>query len=383
MVIELVGSATDVDLLLVSPWRTSLEEDDLPTLVSVGVDDERGAKRGKHGRLESAYSPDLLLPVIAEIAQYADPFDPYSVGHALFNECRAPAGHPRCPLAKTIVEMPDFKGWGWEAILRHALDGDVSPQKFAGWRIRDTAERPIDKPLARTWLKRVVALRDQRTVTPDEFDETCRQLEHEGRRHRRSPGRLRPPTSGQIRRVYGSWKAALKDSGLEVSDRQGGPRVRGVPIVEAIEFCLEAHGALPTEKDVRLRFAEANNFALAARQPDQTTETIYAELRARRARVGKWTPPEYAPRHVRGLFSIPTGREYGPPRKPWKTRRECVDSLKRFRRWLPSGVNATQARYLEFVRKHEGEAPLSSVIRAGGMAALLAVADREQLADHQ
>jgi hypothetical protein len=245
----------------------------------------------------------------------------------------------------------------------------VQQQRTRGWFMEDRHVRHA--------LQRVARHLDRDTLGPSDYA-TGRDALLASLRRRRGGELVDLPTFGQVLYATG-WANALRLAGL------GSPPLEethadqlGVPVEDAIEMCLHAHGALPTRNDL-LRFRRTNGFRMADTRPPYAA---YVEaLTERRRAQGLWTPPGYPPfggrpdytQLVAGLCA-PPGRRYR-----WDDEAELLEAMIAFLDWIGPRRQPTKLTYAEYHRKHPGT-PSESIWRQhGGWRAIRDRAQRERL----
>jgi hypothetical protein len=181
------------------------------------------------------------------------------------------------------------------------------------------------------------------------------------------------PTSAQlIKLAQGSWSDV--QALAELRPRKRG-RKPGLPLGDAIEQCLHAHGALPTRRELHA-FANANRISIA--RHERAYPDAIERLRARRARHGRWTPPGPPPAAQRPDYTRTLqhggGRRQG--RQKW-TREDCIQALCAFLAWLSANeprATPTQSRYNAWSAKRPAQPWGKTIINHRGWNPLLAEA---------
>ena len=307
-------------------------------------------ERTPAGRFTARHDLRSLLGVVAAAAGEANPDAPARTTQRAYDAARAGAGHPSAPCAaQTAVRL----GLGWRDVLDVALARSQNFQgKSIGRRARVEHAPWIGADDVRVSLRLVADACGQSTLSRSDYAAERERMRDEAARARRHY--VEPPllTDAEIRRVTGCWNEALAIAGLEARPRGND---RGLPFVDAIELCLEAHGALPDRDDFRA-FAKANRIRIE-HQGDRRWSDLVASLRRRREREGKWTPPAPLERALRPDFTEPVALEVSAPeplptRAPW-TREECLEALAELLRELGESTYLTQKLYLETCRKRQ------------------------------
>jgi hypothetical protein len=325
-------------------------------------------KRGRDGRVESRYDLRTLLDAVAVIARLANPDKPLLTRQADYDAARAAAGYADAPTGKQTAQR---FGLAWRALLALALDEERDLDKALGNLVAAENDETLDEMGVRIALRTVAVRLGKRTLAPADYTrERDGMLAAASLRHR--PVELVLPTALQVLRVAGSWDAALEIAGLE--PRPGVAFSVGLPVVDALELALESFGCLPTRDDLHT-FAAANGFSVARiRRP---YPEYVAELHARRADWGKWTPSASPLAGQRPDWRVPVELPRNitlvEKRKRRWTREECIDAIARLLDELGS-TRMTQRVYQERVVGRRDFPALGSIQRHGGFTELLAEA---------
>lgn len=320
----------------------------------------------------SRYDLRQLPGLVAAVARVADPGRPAQVSQRAWDAARASAGFADAPTAKQVsarLRLP------WRGCLAIALASDLDLDQSLGRRFGEPDDPTLGVEAIRAALRTVALRLKKRTLSIADYTSERREMLSAVRRALLHPGELTLPTEGQIRRVAGSWEQALILAGLEPRPTPAGSK--GLSIVEALDLHLEAHGFLPSTRQLE-RFARAQGFALAKRR--RCYADYFSELATARAEWGKWTPaavptrgglpePDY---EADGMLPAAEPRP-GRRRKRW-TRPECVTALQLFLDELPPGARPTQRRYQEAARKRAEFPSLRSLQTHGAFSELLAEA---------
>lgn len=324
-------------------------------------------------RFTSRYDLRGLVDVVAEVARVADSRQPERVTQAQWDAARASAGHADAPAARQVATRLTM---GWVEVLALALDGrDIDKALGSHLSEDDDPYLTHDADDVRAAL-RVVALRlGKRTLTPRAYaDERAQMLTAARRRwrHRADPAL---PSVSQVEHIAGSWDAALALAGL--GPRPPQERSEGLPIVDALELALEAHGALLTKPELG-RFAAANNLSVARHKRGKPWGDYLAELRTRRADWGKWTPPAPPLFGTRPDYSVAVPLPPDAPRRRKRrwTRAECVAALAALLAELPPRTRLTLRRYQQEAVGRRDLPHLASLQRHGGFSEVVAEARR-------
>jgi len=324
----------------------------------------RAMKRTSSGRFEPRLDLHTLADAVAAIARTVDPLAPERVTQRAYDAARA--GYPSAPRAEQTAKR---FGLPWPEVLKLVLS-DLDLTLSLTMR-RQQRGRQFDANDVHAALSTVACELKTTKLSLNEYLHTRDRILVKARLawlHRSEPVL---PSLSHLYRTVGSWTEALKLAGLESPPQSQ----KGISIPEAIELCLEAHGALPTTRELDL-FARVNGFALAS--PEPTAQYLVA-LRVRRETQGKWTPRTVPPLKQRPDYSRPV--ELGDvitrsPRKRQWTREDCIEALIRLIEETPKQQRVTQNRYHGWARGR-GEVPsLGSVDRRGGFRELLAEARR-------
>jgi hypothetical protein len=330
-------------------------------------------------RFQSRYDLRGLIDVVAAIARIAEPAEPERVTQRRYDAARAKAGYPDAPSARqtaTRLKMP------WPELVALALSGrDLD--KSLGYRFGEHEEHHFGEEDLRSAL-RVVALRlGKKSLSYDDYAAERARMLADARRRWLHRSTLSLPSGNQIKRVAGSWDAALAIAGLVPPPKRTLPR--GIPIVEALELALEAHGALLTRVELD-RFAAANGLSLARPEKGKPWADYLAELRTRRAEWGKWTPTAPPVEGVRPDYgqavSLPAGLPQRKKRR-W-SREECVAAIARLLGELPSNERLTLRVYLQKANVRPELPALGSLQRHADFTELVAEArlGRNEVAPH-
>ena len=318
--------------------------------------------RTRRGRYTSACRDDELIWLVAE-AQRVQPGMP--VTQALFDRLRPVLKHPDAPRAAQISRR---FGLPWAEVVARA---ERSAEALSRALYARTAAPTLGgDPVARArWALRSVALQ----LGTDRMS----QADYDRAREAaiaQAPTAQKPglPTSNQLIKLSGgSWRGALALADVRPARRGRKP---GIAFVDAIELCLHAHGALPTNAEL-YAFANANHVSITR---EKSFQRAIDELRLRRHREGRWTPPRPPPTESRPDYGRPlkagTGRRVG--RQKW-TREHCIDALCEFLQWLsahdPHGT-PTHTRYNAWTSDRPNRPWGKTIIHHGGWNSLLAEA---------
>jgi hypothetical protein len=327
-------------------------------------------------RFASAYSDRALLDAVRAVALHARPDDLGRVTKGRFDAARAAAGHGELPSAARIVRRLRAP---WAAVLERALaDGDAAQWLSSRARAAEALDAGIDD--LRHCLRVAAAYLGSATLTPGQYRRARARLTERDRARRRHGGRLELLTDHQIARIAGGdWRRALVLAGL-ADPSPAAPERRAVGVPEALERCIDYHGALPGHADVE-RFACAHGFALAQKRAPWAR--IVADVRADRQARGRWTPLRVAPgvdftAAIAASDALAAWKDDpAERRRPKRWRREdCVAAVERFLAQAPAGSRATQRAYADWAREQPDPVPYPSAIsRQGGFAAIRAEAE--------
>lgn len=327
-------------------------------------------KRNARGRFQTRYDARTLVDVVAAVARVAKPTEPESISQRDYDNARSLAGYPDAPSARQIATR--LRIW-WPDLIALAFDPARDIDKALGKRL-GAEEEPATLAAIAEALKTVAFELDKKTLTPLDYSNERERLYLQATRARRA--RLHLPSVGQILYAAASWDEALAEAGLAPRPAVAGVGP-GLAIVDALELCLEAHGALPSLKELEV-FAAANNFSLANRERGQGGVSTYlAELTLRRSAWGKWTPTKMPKLKDRPDYAQPMPGlavdARAPRRRRW-TRAECLDALARLLVEWPSDKRLTQRAYQQAVRGRRDLPPLVSVQQHGPLREMLAEA---------
>lgn len=165
-------------------------------------------RRKDNGQAASAYSERALYDVVADVIRYVSPGRPEAVTQRAFDRSRAAAGHPQAPSARAICMRLGSKGasMSWARLRRHALADDLHKDRsYSKHRGQDIGPEMDVRHLvfALKWAAREA---EQASLTPDDYEDTRRELLRRDRRMGRYrdhdsllPGLL--PSKGQIERI--------------------------------------------------------------------------------------------------------------------------------------------------------------------------------------
>lgn len=353
-------------------------------MVRVADDDETMASRSDRRRFISAYTDWALLEAVAQVARFAAGPDAGAVSRPLFDAARAVAGHPDLPSAAQIVRR---LGVPFAEVLARAL-AEANP---AIWLARREA-RPTtaaDPDEAAHSLRVVAAHLRVSILTPGEYRRGRAELVGESHARDRRRGRPDILTDNQIRTAFGGdWSRALAAAGLaadepEAAERAGDRRRRGVSIAEALNRCIDYHGALPGHRGLE-RFAATHGFRLSRRHAPY--DQIVAQVTADRTARGRWTPRPVR----RGLLpdftaiipeseALATWKNHPGERrrvKRWDAE-ACIQAAQRYLREAPPGRPLTERNYADWAAEQAEPVPqVSSLQRQDRFAAIVAEAQR-------
>jgi hypothetical protein len=330
-----------------------------PPPSSVGSERVKGA----HGRFISAYRDDELVWLLAQTRAITDPAP---LTQARFDSLRGSVGHAGAPSAAQIARR---LGLAWrDAVARAERSADALSRTLYA-RAATTTLGGDPRTRAR-WAVRVAALRlDTQRLSAADYDRVRATLISQ------APPAQKPglPTSAQlIKLAHGSWSDV--QALAELRPRKRG-RKPGLPLVDAIEQCLHAHGTLPTRLEL-YAFANANRISIA--RHERAYLDAIERLRARRARQGRWTPPRPPPAADRPDYTRTlqhgSGRRQG--RQKW-ARDDCIQALCEFLAWLSANeprATPTQSRYNAWSAKRPAQPWGKTIINHGGWNPLLAEA---------
>ena len=251
---------------------------------------------------------------------------------------------------------------GWEELKAASLDPRRNAIQTVAANTRTNPARWLSEETCIFALRRVAERRAVELLSREEYDETAEELRRESRRRWAHGDRIVIPTSQQIETCFKTWPAALKAAGLSAHHRIY--TVQGLGYVEALELALELKGALPTtaELETFIRVACGLQLGRTGRQRISHNWGV-AELRRRRAEVGKWTPPGYLPKALRPDWSEPIEGVPGPARVTRELTEEvCIQYLMRF---LLESSREGRSPYLAWSARTEGAPGPASMGRAG------------------
>lgn len=255
-------------------------------MIHSAADDQRMSTTARRSSFTSAYTDRALLAAVATVARAAAGPDARTVSRARFDAARAGAGHPALPAAAQIVRR---LGVAFSEVLDRALADTDQTMWLASRHAK--APRPAAVTETAHSLRVVAAHLRAETLTPGQYRRVRAELLTVDDARHRHGGRLLLATEAQIRAAAGGdWQQALTDAGLTRGPTSTGrrPTRRAVAVDEALERCLDYHGALPSGQALE-RFAAAHGFALKRR--DAPWAQLVARVRERRAAAGRWTPP--------------------------------------------------------------------------------------------
>jgi hypothetical protein len=230
------------------------------------------------------YSNSELLLLVRQVALAASPDAPKTVSQRGFNAARSQVtGH--CPEAAYLVKRL-HSPWPELLSLAFADDEKLSMQTITHRELPPEA----DKATCVAALQLVARRLTVSTLRPAQYNEAREALLKTSRGARKRELQERLPSGNAIDRK--GWDELLSLAGLT-------PRVRevlytGLCIPDAIERFLEAQGFLPSLRELE-RFAKERGLSLAKAN---TTVPHVVELRSRRTKEGRWTPPGL-PHHSR------------------------------------------------------------------------------------
>jgi hypothetical protein len=324
-----------------------------------------------------AYDDYALVAAVGEVCNYCSPHDPENLTQARFNDGRAAAGHPDLPEAKHIAARLRLP---WRTLTALATDPERDIEKSIGTQFGEELRPPSREEVVAALL---LAAPEFKSRTADEYTTIRAELLAADSRKWRHGRQLHLPNANQIRHAAGDWDTALGWAGLPPVRR--GAEASGIAIVDALERCVEIHGALPIEPELRA-FARAPGFALT--RPRQPWNEYVRELRARRRAKGLATPA-LLPKAERPDFTIvddPNATadfvSAAPSAKRSFSDEDCVEAVIRFLDWLETQPSRerrpTQVRYRRFHDLHPDTPAASTIGRFGGLAKLLALARKER-----
>ncbi|HLH13824.1 MAG TPA: hypothetical protein VKV16_03470 [Solirubrobacteraceae bacterium] len=331
-------------------------------------------KRGRGGRITSSWDLRTLLDAVAAVARAANPEEPHLTRQVDYDAARASAGYPDVPTGKQTAQR---FGLAWRELLVLALDESRDRDKAVGYLAAEPEDDSLDESGVRLALRTIALRLGKRTLTGLEYRRERAEMLAAASLHRH-PIELSLPSEWQILRAAGSWDAALEIAGFE---RGPAPRApKGLALVDALELALEAIGCLPTRNELE-RFAAANRLSIAKGRRGYAKEL--AELRARRADWGKWTPQAPPPPGQRPDWRVQVELPGNVPlverRKREWTRDECIAAIRRLLAELGS-ERLTQRVYQQKAAGRRDLPALPSVQRHGRFIELVAEA-RQQRSD--
>lgn len=321
-------------------------------------------------RFRSAYNLRQLVDVVVDVAgkRGAD-VEPAArrLTQRHFDALRVDAGHPEAPSARQICAR---LGIGWDAVLELALERDDADRSIG---VLEGVDRDEDLSLEVVVeaLALIAGRLGQASLIPLEYRAECERLQGEQARRHRHGQQIELPTIGQIEHLLG-WDRALALAGLE--PRAPRPRRLGTPLAEALDRVIDLYGALPTKPELACA-AMAVGISLA-REP---WRPAIEDLRIRRRRAGKWTPPrpprpderpdyDVLPPGFDGPLDLGEGARRRAPRA--HTVEVVEEAMRAFLSELPSKEAPTQQRYLAYCRRHPGTPWPSSFAQFGGWGAV-------------
>jgi hypothetical protein len=215
----------------------------------------------------------------------------------------------------------------------------------------------------------------------------------DGDARRRRRGRPELLTDNQIRTAFGGdWTRALAAAGLAdnapTSTGRNSARLhRGVSVAEALDRCIDYHGALPSFSGLE-RFAATHGFPLSRR--DAPWNEIVDQVTAERAARGRWTPRPVR----RGLLPdctaiLPESEALADWKAGTTPRRRakrwgaeaCVQAVLRYLGENTSGRPLTERNYADWVAEQAEPLPqVSALQRQDSFAAIAAEAQRRHRA---
>ncbi len=324
----------------------------------------------------SAYDDAALFLALCEIARCAagSACDPSEVTQPHYDEARAPAGHPHAPTASQTARR---FGVRWRLLLPRALNANYINRFLGANRADADADLLEDEDIIRA-LRTIASYLGKPTVTPWSYDQAVHLLLRRQRPASRHRTPVWMPSSVQIVSYCQTWAAALKLARLEPTR---GPGMRnGLPVLDALDLCITAHGALPSHRELTT-FATANNFAMSRRT--QPWASYVEQVKARRAERGDETPEPLPVRHPRRPDYMRVFEHIaGDPDLPHKVKKdwseaECIQGLIRFLIELPPGRGPNYNAYKGYCADRPDVPWPRSFERYGGFTVLRATAQRE------
>jgi len=331
----------------------------------------RAEERSAYGRFQPRHDLRSLIEVVAAVARAAAPEAPEWVSQRAYDAARTKAGHADAPRAEQTAKR--FK-LPWAELLAFAFGSRGKLDLMVGRRYGEREQPWLNSDDVRVALLTVARRLGKDTLAPVDYRRERTRMLEKARlswRHRVEPVL---PTEGQIERAAGSWNEALELAGLAARRHASHA---GVLIVEALELALEAHGALPSKRQLAT-FARANDISLALlRRP---WDDYLAELRESRDARGKWTPPGLTPFRDRPDYSRPVegGLAVLAPRQRHWTRDQCLAALRGWLDELPATTRPTQRAYQDSRRERPDLPALSTIQQGGTWSAMVAEARRRR-----
>lgn len=187
----------------------------------------------------------------------------------------------------------------WEELKQHAITEDLdlhrsqarAQQRTPNLFTVDQVPYALNIVRARLATRAGISPADQ-TLSALMYDREVLALAAEGSRGPVGQAIVLPDSSMIARLTEKDFAQACADHAVAYAVSSE----RGMERDEALELCLELHGALATDDEV-VTFAKANGISLAPHR--RKHRLTIAAMRARRDADGKFTPPDYPPTHER------------------------------------------------------------------------------------
>jgi hypothetical protein len=334
------------------------------------------------GRFTSSLGEDRLMELLRDTARTTNPDDPERLSQRAFDQA-APTvarskGWEPPPSARAIYMRFKSKATkserpvsSWRALVARSLADKANPvMTAAAVTRREPHENSIDEALIYYALRRVAAHLG-RTPSPDEYDQGCRELIADERRHRRPPIlETTLPSSGQILHYAGGsgWDGACSLAGLEPREVPLGHV--GADFVKLAWHYYESKEKLPHSKEELRRYAKELGVLAPERENRQIAELI-RDLRKARAERG-WRTPEREPAASERLSpderaALLAGA--GRLRPAWRLETALAALQEYLDAYEGSGVRLTQKHYVQ-ARRGRPWPTLRALGRVGESAAI-------------
>lgn len=306
------------------------------------------------------YPTDVLVSAIRQACEHVNPDHPARVSQRDFDRARGELGIT-CPRASDLAKRFDLP---WRDLLEKAnRDGDA----FRTLRLAEKGYEPAraNRDTCVAAVRLAADQLGQGTLLPREYQSQRNQTIARSRGNTRERLESRWPVLSQVQGF--GWASVLAEAGL--SEAPVNPRW-GMDGTDLMEIFLECRGYVPTLKGAR-RFAACHGIALS--YETSTTDEAFAELTARRAAAGKWTPhrpliDRWAPDPTPETLAIEAestevlrAKFPSRPRNHW-TEERIFDGLDFATRKLQPGKSLTQPNLRRLARENPGQVPSPSTV---------------------